>query len=135
MEQPSIINQHNMSMGGFERMDQNISAYTINLRTKRWWWPLFRFVVDAAVNNAYQIYRQSHLNPGEYRLGALGFHRAIVDACYRQCRKSAVTCFLKTTDHQPTEHWPTNPPTTYHLHTNSPTTYPSTYRPAIINLR
>ena len=62
-----------MSIGGFERMDQNISAHMINLRTKKWWWPLFRFVVDAAVNNAYQTYRQCHLNPGEYRLGALDF--------------------------------------------------------------
>ena len=73
IEQQNITNQHNMSIGGFERMDQNISAHMINLRTKKWWWPLFRFVVDAAVNNAYQTYRQCHLNPGEYRLGALDF--------------------------------------------------------------
>ena len=39
-------------------MDQNTSAYMINLRTKKLWWPLFRFVVDVAVNNAYQIYCQ-----------------------------------------------------------------------------
>ena len=112
-----------MSIGGFERMDQNISAYMINLRTKRWWWPLFRFVVDAAVNNAYQIYRQSHLNPGEYRLGALGFRRAIVDACYRLCRKSAVSCFLKTTDHQPTDHLSLTHQPTDHLLIDLPTGY------------
>ena len=59
-------------MGGVDRMDQNISAYMINLHPKKWW-PLFRFVIDVVVNNAYQIYRQSHLNPAEYRLDALGF--------------------------------------------------------------
>ena len=68
----------------------------INLLTKKWLWPLFRFVVDVAVNNFYQIYRQSHLNPGEHRLDALVFRRAIVDAYYRLCRKSlSSTTLLK----------------------------------------
>ena len=67
-------------MGGVDRLDQNMSAYMINLRRKKWWWQLFRFVVDVAANNAYQIYHQSHFSPGEYRLDALGFRRAIVDA-------------------------------------------------------
>ena len=33
----------------------------------------FLFVVDVAVNSAYQIYLQSLLNPREYRLDALSF--------------------------------------------------------------
>ena len=36
IEQQNIINQYNMSMGGVDRMDQNISAYMINLPTKKW---------------------------------------------------------------------------------------------------
>ena len=74
-KQPTIINQYNpcMYIGGADHMDQNIQAFMINLRTKKWWWPLFRFAVDVAVNNAYQIYRQSHVNLGEYRLDALSF--------------------------------------------------------------
>ena len=40
----------------------------------------FPFVVEVTVNNAYQIYWKTHLNPGEYRLDALGFRRVIVDA-------------------------------------------------------
>ena len=85
-----------MSMGVVGRMDQNISAYMINLRTKKWWWPLFRFVADLAVNNAYQIYRQSDLNPGEYRLNVLDFCRAIVDTYYRLCRKRLPSATLFT---------------------------------------
>ena len=87
IEQANIINQYNMSMEGVDRMDQNISADMIILRTKKWWWPLFQCVVDVAVNNAYQIYRQSPLNPGKYRLNAPGFRRAIVDVYYRLYRK------------------------------------------------
>ena len=45
-------------------------------------------VVDVVVNNAYQIYGQSYLNPGEYRLDTLGFRRAIVDVYYHLYRKS-----------------------------------------------
>ena len=50
----------------------------------------FRFVIDVAVNNAYQIYRQPNLNPGEDRMDALGFHRAIGNAYYGLHRKVAV---------------------------------------------
>ena len=88
IEQPNIMNQYNMSMGGVDRMDQNISAYMINILTKKWWWSLFRFVVDVVVNNAYQIHSQSHLNPGEDGLDALGFRVAIVDAYCRLYKKS-----------------------------------------------
>ena len=96
IEQQNITNQYNMPMGGDDGMDQNISAYMINLRSKKWWWPLFRLVVDVAVNNSYQIYRQSHSNPRECRLDALGFRRAIVDAHYHLYRKSLQSTTLFT---------------------------------------
>ena len=62
IEQPNIISQYNIFIRGVDRMDQNTSAYVINSRPKIWLWPSFLFVVDIAVNNAYQIYRQSDLN-------------------------------------------------------------------------
>ena len=68
----------------------------INLRTDIWWWPLLRLIVDVIVNNAYQIYRQSHLNPGEYKLDALGFCRDVVDAHYRLYRKNLLCTTLFT---------------------------------------
>ena len=94
IEQPNIINIYNKSMGGVDRMDQNIAAYMINLRSKKWWWPFFRFGIDVSVNNAYQLYRMRILNPGEKKLDALGFRRAIVDAYYRKFRKAATNTVL-----------------------------------------
>ena len=35
IEQPNIIREYNKSMGGVDRMDQNIAAYIINLRSKK----------------------------------------------------------------------------------------------------
>ena len=106
VEQPNIINQYNMSMEGVDRMAQNISADMINLRTKKWWWPLFQCVVDVAVNNAYQIYRQSPLNPGKYRLNALGFRRTLVDTYYRLYRKILPSTTLFTGSRS--SHYPAN---------------------------
>ena len=59
----------------------------------------FPFVVEVTVNNAYQIYWKTHLNPGEYRLDALGFRRVIVDAYCYLCRKSLPSTTLFTGSH------------------------------------
>ena len=70
-------------MGSVNRMDQNIAGYMIDLRSKRWWWPLFRFVIDVSVNNAFQLYKMKEVEGGEKKLDPLGFRRAIVDAYFR----------------------------------------------------
>ena len=72
IEQPNIILEYNKSMRGVDRMDQKIAAYMINLRSKKWWWPLFRFVIDVSVNNAFLLYRMKEVG-GEKKLDALGF--------------------------------------------------------------
>lgn len=87
IEQPNIISVYNKSVGGVDRMNHNIATYMINLRSKKWWWPLFRFVVDVAVNNAFQLYRLRNADLREQKLDALGFRREIVDAYFRLFRK------------------------------------------------
>ena len=82
-----------MSMGGVDRMLQNILAYLFNLGTKRQWWPHFRFFVDVAINDTYQIYCQSHLHHGGYRLDALGIYQAIVCYCLHRQSLSFTTLF------------------------------------------
>ena len=68
----------------------------INLGTKKWWRPLFQFVFNVFVNNAYQTYRQSHLNPGEHGLDALSLCRDIVDAYYHLSAKTLLSITLFT---------------------------------------
>jgi len=87
IKQPKVINIYNRYMGGVDRLDQNISAYMINLRSKKWWWPLFRFCVDLATNNSFQLYRLRKLDVGETRMDALGFRRAIVEGYYHLYKK------------------------------------------------
>ena len=78
IDQLNSISVYNKTVGGVDRMDQNIGAYMINIRSKKWWWPLFRFGVDLAVNNAFQLYRLQPLQQGEKQLDLLGFRRKIV---------------------------------------------------------
>ncbi len=54
---PNSIEQYNKNMGGTDRMDQNINAYRIGIRGKKWWWSLFTWLVDASIQNAWQLSR------------------------------------------------------------------------------
>ena len=56
---PNLIAQYNRFMGGTDRMDQNIAKFRINIRIKKWWWALFCFAIDASLQNAWQLYRDS----------------------------------------------------------------------------
>ena len=40
IDQPNAISFYSKTMGGADRMDQNIGAYMINIRNKKWWWPV-----------------------------------------------------------------------------------------------
>ena len=59
---PNVVNVYDKFMGGEDRIDQKISCCKVHLRSKKWWWPLFRFYIDVAVNNAFQLYRLRKLD-------------------------------------------------------------------------
>ena len=60
-------------MGGTDRMDQNIGAYRIAIRQKKFRCCIFCWLRGAAMQNAWLLYRQHH--PGENQIN---FIRAIV---------------------------------------------------------
>jgi len=84
--QPQVVKVYNMGMGGVDRLDQNLAAYMVNHRSKKWWWPVFRFCVDVAVNNAFQLYRVQARSAHSNTLDFLGFRRSIVDTYYKRYR-------------------------------------------------
>ncbi|GFS27712.1 PiggyBac transposable element-derived protein 3 [Elysia marginata] len=77
IDQPHLINVYNSIMGGVDRADQNIGAYQIQIRMKKWWWPLFAFYVDASMQNAWLLYRQTSAARSQ-PMDQLAFKRAIV---------------------------------------------------------
>ena len=86
IDQPNAISFYSKTMGGVERMDKNIDAYMINIRSNKWWWSLFQFCVDLAVNNVFQLYRLQTPNQGQKRLDILGFRREIVQVYHARFR-------------------------------------------------
>ena len=84
--QPNVVAEYNYGMGGVDRFDQNIAAYMITQRSKKWWWPVFRFCVDLAVQNAYQIYCLQARGVSK-KLDSLGFMRTIVEVYSKKYTK------------------------------------------------
>ena len=76
-------------MSGVDRMDENIGAYMISI---------FRFSVDLAVNNTFQLYRLQPLNQGQKQLDLLGFRGEIVQVYHArfQSKKTLPVIFPKT---------------------------------------
>lgn len=62
IDQPALIKRYNNHMGGVDRMDQNVAAYRINVRTKKWWCPMFAFIIDVMAQNSWIFHRQTNGN-------------------------------------------------------------------------
>ncbi|XP_048006721.1 piggyBac transposable element-derived protein 3-like [Leguminivora glycinivorella] len=70
---PAVFTNYNRYMGGTDLMDQNINTYRIGIRGKKWWWPIFTYLIDASICNAWSLSRKSG-NP----INQLDFRRHIV---------------------------------------------------------
>ena len=57
VDQPFVVQLYNRSMGDTDRADQSIGLYRINMRQKKWWWPIFTWMMDAAVFTAWVLHR------------------------------------------------------------------------------
>jgi hypothetical protein len=55
---PTVVMKYTKYMGGIDRFDENIDSLRVNLRGKKWWFPLFAFGLDAACHNAWYAYKQ-----------------------------------------------------------------------------
>ena len=55
--QPHCVSEYNKKMGGTDIMDQSINAYRTNIRIKKWWWAIFSWMLDAAVQNTWLVHR------------------------------------------------------------------------------
>ncbi|KAK4292665.1 hypothetical protein Pmani_034582 [Petrolisthes manimaculis] len=58
IDMPHSVKVYNQIMGGVDIFDQQVSAYRIGIRSKKWWWPIIAWSVNAQVTNAWQLYRK-----------------------------------------------------------------------------
>ncbi|XP_055712575.1 piggyBac transposable element-derived protein 3-like isoform X2 [Phlebotomus papatasi] len=55
--QPMLVKMYNRGIKGVEIFDRQREEYRITMKATRWHFPIFRFCLNAAVVNAWQIYR------------------------------------------------------------------------------
>lgn len=55
---PCAVAEYNKYMCGVDRFDQNVSLYRIAHRGKKWWSSIFTWIIDACVENAWQLHRK-----------------------------------------------------------------------------
>ena len=70
VDQPFVVQRYNPSMGGTDRMDQNVSCYWTAIRTRKWWWPIFLWKANLTVQNFWLIYRLEHRDMSELHFRA-----------------------------------------------------------------
>jgi len=78
VDQPKIVHTYNYGMGGVDCLDQNLSCYMIQYKSKKWYWPIFRFCLDMSVQNAFQLYRLQDTSAAVKAHDLLLFRREIV---------------------------------------------------------
>ena len=69
-------------MGRVDRLDQNLSYFRVGIRSKKWYFQLIAFGINAAMQNAWQLYRKDEGNNED----ALGFRRKVVQSTSSQQR-------------------------------------------------
>ncbi|XP_073080366.1 piggyBac transposable element-derived protein 1 [Manis javanica] len=79
--QPSIVKLYDECREGVAKMDQIIYKYRVKIRSKKWYSALVSYIIDVAMNNAWQLHRAC--NPGT-SLDLLDFRRYIAHFYLKQ---------------------------------------------------
>ncbi|XP_049742103.1 piggyBac transposable element-derived protein 1 isoform X1 [Elephas maximus indicus] len=74
ISQPSIVKLYDECREGVAKMDQIISKYRVRIRSKKWYSILVSYMIDLAMNNAWQLHRAC--NPSA-SLDLLDFRRCV----------------------------------------------------------
>ena len=79
------------TMGGVDRSDQNIGAYRIMIRGKKWYYPIFLHLIYLAVTNSFLLYRSSKMGAGiKSHLDLMGFRLEVASFLMGHGMKSKV---------------------------------------------
>ncbi|XP_008581641.1 PREDICTED: piggyBac transposable element-derived protein 1-like [Galeopterus variegatus] len=74
ISQPSIVKLYDECRKGVAKMDQIIAKYKVRIRSKKWYSSLVSYMIDVAMNNAWQLHRAC--NPGA-SLDLLDFRKCV----------------------------------------------------------
>ncbi|KAF0313958.1 PiggyBac transposable element-derived protein 3 [Amphibalanus amphitrite] len=63
VQMPRPLHAYNTHMGGVDLFDQCVALYRSTIRSKKWWWPLFQWGVDAARTNTWLLSQRHAKGP------------------------------------------------------------------------
>lgn len=92
--QPCLVRAYNKGMGGVDLLDRLLGAYRLNLRSKKWYFPLFLNALNMSVVASWRLH-SIHEKDSKKKLSHYDFRRSVT-LCLLQCqegaRKSRATC-------------------------------------------
>ena len=91
IDHPRMTHMYNKGLGKVDRLDQNVICYMTNIRSKKWWWSIFRLNLDVPVSNAFQVHKAQDRSTSQFTtLDHLGFWRAIAAVCFSTTSRAEV---------------------------------------------
>ena len=81
---PRLINEYNFNMGGVDRANQLRASYETHQKALRSWWPIFFWILDVAIINAYSIAKLARQQQGMKQITHLEFRQALYRELFRQ---------------------------------------------------
>ena len=87
VSRPNLVKTYNQGMGGTDEMDQN-NNLRIAKRGKKFYFPIFTWLLDVSVNNTWSIYRKCG-----HEITQMDFKRKIVEVLL--CREGGVARFSR----------------------------------------
>lgn len=81
---PESVQRYNSYMGGVDMFDARRKTYSCSCKSRKWWLRLFYFLLDAAVTNAYILYKESNHTP------ALTMKEFVLKIC--ECLVASTNC-------------------------------------------
>lgn len=89
LPQPVMVQRYNRSMRGLELFDWYRAKYRIAFRKRVWYFPLFRFLLNASIVNAWLMYAKIH------RISELSFLRKVVLTLLKPSEESCISALPK----------------------------------------
>ena len=80
VKMPQPLEKYNNCMGGTDLFNQALNQYRIRIRSKKWYWSLFSWLMNAMVVNSWLFYRDTN----DPQMSLLNFLRQVTSELLRQ---------------------------------------------------
>ncbi|KAF8778424.1 PiggyBac transposable element-derived protein like [Argiope bruennichi] len=97
---PVVFVQYNRHMGGVDLADQCRKYFSVVRKSSKWWWYIFSFLLDTAVNNAFILMKATNSPPTKRIYHLYDFKLELIEELGKEgCRKRAHSDFNRTEEH------------------------------------